>query len=119
MASAKVLYNLEKTMNTYKELKKKLEMLSMSIIKIRPMDGNNNSKITILDKLLEMDDMLDGLDEKEEMLLRLVYLEGTTFEKASSTIGVSRATAFRMRDRAATKIYEMKGRIYVSMPGCV
>ena len=47
-----------------------MEMLSMSIIKIRPMDGNNNSKITILDKLLEMDDMLDGLDEKEEMLLR-------------------------------------------------
>ncbi|HNW31541.1 MAG TPA: DUF134 domain-containing protein [Caldisericia bacterium] len=119
MASVKVLDYLEKMMNTYKELKKKLEMFSASTIKIKGMDGNTNSRTAILDKLLEIDDMLEGLDVKEESLIRLIYLEGITFDKASSMVGISRATAFRMRDRAATKIYERKGEICVPIRGCV
>ena len=118
MASVKVLDYLEKMMNTYKELKKKLEIFSTSVIKIKGMNGNANSKTIILDKLLEIDDMLEGLDEKEESLIRLIYLEGVTFDNASSMVGISRATAFRMRDRAAAKIYERKGKICVPIREC-
>lgn len=50
------------------------------------LDGNYDSKAAILDILLDYDNMLEGLAPNEERLIRLVYLDGMTFEDAAKRL---------------------------------
>lgn len=106
MASIRVLDWLERTMARYKELLHKLEMRSTSVITIKSLDGNTDGRVLLLDQILEYDNLLECIDNREEKLIRFLYVDGLTFRQASERIGVSRATAFRLRDEAALKLYK-------------
>lgn len=106
MASIRVLDWLERTMSRYKELLQRLEMRSTSVITIKSLDGNTDSRKLILDQILEYDNLLECIDNREEKLIRFLYVDCLTFKQASERIGVSRATAFRLRDEAALKLYK-------------
>lgn len=58
-----------------------------------------------MDKILEFDNLLGCVSNRKEKLIRYLYVDGITFKQASERIGVSRATAFRLRDEAALKLY--------------
>ena len=105
MASVRVLDWLERTMVRYKELLQRMEMRSTSVITIKSLDGNNDSRVVLLDRILEYDNLLECISNREERLIRYLYVDGLTFKQASQRIGVSRATAFRLRDEAALKLY--------------
>lgn len=106
MASIRVLDWLERTMLRYKELLQRLEMRSTSVITIKSLYGNTDGRKMILDQILEYDNLLECIDNREEKLIRFLYVDSLTFKQASERIGVSRATAFRLRDEAALKLYK-------------